>query len=133
MTMTNNELNLTAHRAPSSVWDRRGWDGTRREIAITRWLVGVGGAALAIQGLRHRSAAGSMLAGIGGSLAWWAMTGQGDLGDARQWFGSVLERVGWRREDLVDTSAADSFPASDAPAFTSTVGTGMRHHGAQSH
>jgi hypothetical protein len=132
MTMTNNELNLTAHRAPSSVWDRRGWDGTRREIAITRWLVGVGGAALAIQGLRQRSAAGSMLAGLGGSLAWWAMTGEGDLGDARQWFGSLLERVGWRGEDMVDASAADSFPASDAPAFTSTVGTGMRHHSARS-
>ncbi len=132
MTMTNNELNLTAHRDPASVWDKRGWDGTRNELAVTRWLVGVGGAALAIQGLRQRSAVGSMLAGLGGTLTWWALTGEGDLADARRWFGSVLERVGWRRDDLVDASNADSFPASDAPAWTPTVGTGMRHH-ARSH
>jgi hypothetical protein len=131
--MTNNELNLTAHREPSSVWNRRGWDGTRNELAVTRWLVGVGGAALAIQGVRQRNATGSVLAGVGGTLAWWALTGQGDLSDARRWFGSVLERFGWGREDLIDASAADSFPASDAPAWTPTVGTGMRHHGARSH
>ena len=99
---------------------------------MTRWLVGVGGAALAIQGIRQRSAAGSMLAGIGGSLAWWAMTGQGDLSDARRWFASVLERVGWQREDLVHDASADSFPASDAPSFTPTTGTGVRH-GKRSH
>ncbi len=131
MTRNNSGLNLTVHRAPSSVWERRGWDGSR-EIAVTRWLVGVGGAALAIQGLRQRSATGSMLAGIGGSLAWWAMTGEGDLSYARRWFASVLERVGWRPDDLVHDASADSFPASDAPSFTPTTGTGVRH-GARSH
>ena len=46
------ELNLTEHRSPGSVWDRSGWDGTRERLAISRWLVGIGGGALAIQGLR---------------------------------------------------------------------------------
>jgi len=128
MTMNNHELNLRTHRAASSVWERRGWDGTRKELAMTRWLVGVGGAALAIQGLRQRTATGSMLAGIGGSLTWWALTGTGDLSDARRWFGSVLERVGWRRDDLVHDASADSFPASDAPSWTPAVGTGLRHN-----
>ena len=120
-------LNLTVHRASASVWDRRGWDGTSREIAVTRWLVGVGGAAMAVQGLRVRGATGSMLAGLGGTLAWWALTGEGDLSDARRWFGSLLERAGWRPADLVQDASADSFPASDAPSWTPTVGTGVRH------
>jgi uncharacterized membrane protein len=120
------ELNLTTHRAPASVWDRRGWDGTRERLAMTRWLVGIGGGALAVQGLRQRSFLGSVLAGIGGTLAWWALTGEGDLSDARRWMGEIAERVGWRRQDLVHDASADSFPASDAPAWTATVGTGVR-------
>jgi len=94
---------------------------------MTRWLVGIGGGALAIQGLRQRSVAGSMLAGLGGTLAWWALTGEGDLSNARRWFASLLERAGWHRDDLIQAASADSFPASDAPSWTPTVGTGLRH------
>jgi hypothetical protein len=118
-------LNLTTHRAAASVWDRRGWDGTREQLAATRWLLGIGGGALALQGLRQRSIAGSILAGIGGSLAWWALTGEGDLSDARRLVGRLIDRAGWRRDDLVHDASADSFPASDAPAWTPTVGTGL--------
>src|SRR2546425_11698882 len=94
-------LNLTTHRAPASVWDRRGWDGTREQLALTRWLVGIGGAALAVQGVRQRTATGAILAGLGGTLAWWALTGEGDLSEARHWFGRVLERAPWNQADLV--------------------------------
>jgi hypothetical protein len=124
MTETH-ELNLTTHRAPASVWDRRGWDGTRQQLAMTRWLLGIGGGALALQGLRQRSVSGSILAGLGGSLAWWAFTGEGDLSDARRFIGQLIERAGWRTEDQVHDASADSFPASDAPAWTPTVGTGL--------
>ncbi|HKB11580.1 MAG TPA: hypothetical protein VKD69_13045 [Vicinamibacterales bacterium] len=92
---------------------------------MTRWLIGIGGTALAVQGLRQRTVLGSLLAGLGVSLAWWALTGEGDLSDARRRFDALCERSGWRREDLVHDASADSFPASDPPAFTSTVGTGF--------
>ena len=121
-----NELNLSTHRASASVWDRRGWDGTRERMAMTRWLLGAGGAALALQGLRQKSAVGGLLAGIGGSLAWFALSGEGDLSNARRWMTRMAERVGWHTDDLVHDASADSFPASDAPAWTPTVGTGLR-------
>ena len=120
------ELNLQMHRAPVSVWDRRGWNGTREEIAITRLLLGIGGAALAVQGIRLGTWTGRALAGVGGTVAWWALTGEGDLSQARQWFTRV---VGGSREghaNAIDDASAESFPASDAPSWTPTVGTGLR-------
>ncbi len=121
------ELNLTSKRSEANVWTRRGWDGTTREFAITRWLIGVGGGVLAVEGLRRRSVTGTLLAGLGGTLAWWAISGEGDVPDARRWVGQMLERAGWTREDLIHQTSAESFPASDAPSWTPTVGTGLRY------
>src|SRR5213592_3387691 len=104
--------NLTTHRAPVSVWDRRGWDGTREQLTTMRWLVGLGGAALAVQGVRQRSVVGGMLAGIGGGLAWWALTGEGDLSGVGRWCVQMIQRAGWDTDGLVDEASADSFPAS---------------------
>jgi hypothetical protein len=120
------ELNLQMHRSHVSVWDRRGWDGTREEIAITRLLLGVGGAALAVQGLRLGTWTGRALAGLGGTVAWWALTGEGDLSQARQWLTRAVVGAREGRADQIDDASAESFPASDAPAWTPTVGTGLR-------
>ena len=116
------DLNLQTHRATESVWARRGWDGSRDQWAMTRVLVGVGGAALAVQGMRQGSWTGRALAGMGGALAWWALTGEGDLSEARRWFYRTIRPD----DDPVGDASADSFPASDAPAWTPTVGTGLR-------
>jgi hypothetical protein len=120
------ELNLTTHRAAGSVWDKRGWDGSRERLAASRWLIGVSGGVLAIQGLRRRSVFGGLLAGIGGTLSWWALSGEGDLSDVQRWLTQIRDRAPWHREDLVHDASADSFPASDAPSWTPTVGTGLR-------
>ena len=96
-------------------------------VTATRWFLGGGGLALAVQGMRQKGIARAVLTGVGGTLAWWALAGEGELPDTRRWLTSFVEKIGGRNEDPVHEASADSFPASDAPSFTPTVGTGVRH------
>ena len=126
-TIGNAELNLTTHRESRSVWERRGWDGTAETAPIARLLLGVGGGALAMQGMKRRGVTGALLVGVGTTLAWWAVTGRSTMPNLQRWVDAARERF-VDGEDQVHEASADSFPASDAPSWTPATGTGLRRN-----
>lgn len=100
---------LVQHRGGANVWERR------RELDAERWLSATIAAVCLGAGVRRRSAAGLCLAIAGAALVWWAA---GDSGERLARRAAFSGRWRTRTDAIVDEASADSFPASDAPAFS---------------
>ena len=99
--------NLTSHRAPASVWERRGWQGHTIEERVGPWLVSLAGACLLTYGATRRSWRG----------VWWMVSGVGLIGCAAAGLANPYEakaRWDWSGRqppvDPVTRESMDSFP-----------------------
>ena len=108
-------LNLVQQRGEGSVWDR-----LELERDTERWIAGALAGMFFMAGAQRRSALGLLFAVAGGSLAWWAWCCPDKRTLLRDRVRAALP-TSTRTVDPVVEASEESFPASDAPAFTAST------------
>jgi hypothetical protein len=111
--------NLVSYRAPASVWNRRGWQGITIEERVVPTIVSVVGALLVRHGVRRKSWRGLAPAMAGGALLGCAIAGLCDPRHAPVRWKHLFRQ---RSVDRLTSELLDSFPASDPPSVTASVG-----------
>jgi hypothetical protein len=111
--------NLAPVRGPN-VWSRGDLSGAPRHTTPQKLLGAAGFGLLAAALARQRRRRGLMFLGGVSLLA--LASSRDDVRDVRDW---IRHRVdAWRAPDHVSEASELSFPASDSPSWTSTVGSG---------
>jgi hypothetical protein len=117
--------NLVVARTPASVWNPPRFRGVRpRELAL-RVVAGACGGALVLQSRHQRDRADRARALVGALLVFGAAAGRDNLTEIWRRARRFSRELGVG-DEVIEQASEESFPASDSPSWTPTVGTGVR-------